>query len=105
MEAGSPQSIGPFREMHQEVHRLFHELILQPWGGRGGSQVIGWHPRVDVGETDETIVVEVELPGVQRRDVQVEVEGDTLRITGERHTSMHAAGQSPERAFRIDSQS
>jgi len=38
-------------------------------------------------ETPEAIIVEVELPGVRHEDVRIEVEGDTLRITGERRTT------------------
>jgi HSP20 family protein len=34
-------------------------------------------------ETEEAIIVEVELPGVMRKDIHVEVEGNVLRITGE----------------------
>jgi HSP20 family protein len=39
-------------------------------------------------ETAEAIIVEVELPGVERQDVRIEVEGDVLRISGERHTTV-----------------
>jgi HSP20 family protein len=35
-------------------------------------------------ETDEAIIVEVELPGVTCEEVRLEVEGDLLRMTGER---------------------
>jgi HSP20 family protein len=38
-------------------------------------------------ETPREIIVEVELPGVQREDVRIEIEGDILHITGERRTT------------------
>jgi hypothetical protein len=38
-------------------------------------------------ETPEEIIVEVELPGIQHEDVRLEVEGEVLRITGERRTT------------------
>jgi len=77
----------PFVPVQEEVRRLFHELIHQPWGGRGSSEHRGWQPSVDMCETPEAIIVEVELPGVQREDVHIEVEGDMLRITGVRRTT------------------
>ena len=38
-------------------------------------------------ETPEAIIVEAELPGVQREDVRIELEGDFLRISGERRAN------------------
>jgi HSP20 family protein len=39
-------------------------------------------------ETEAAIIVEVELPGVERDNVHIEVEGDVLRISGERHATV-----------------
>jgi HSP20 family protein len=77
----------PFFPVQDEVRRLFQELIHQPWGGQGVPETGQWQPQVDVCETPEAIIVEVELPGVQREDVRIEVEGDLLRITGERRAT------------------
>lgn len=41
-------------------------------------------PRTDVVETAQSFEVHVSLPGVQKNDVQIEVEGDMLTISGER---------------------
>ena len=76
-----------FFPVRQEVRRLFQELIHQPWGGQGSPETGNWQPRVDMCETPEEIIVEVELPGVQREDVRIEIEGDILHITGERRTT------------------
>lgn len=40
-------------------------------------------PAADVVETDSAYVIEVELPGVRREEVDVELNGDELVITGE----------------------
>jgi HSP20 family protein len=42
-----------------------------------------WAPDVDVEELDDAYVVEAELPGVDRKDVNVELAGNDLSITGE----------------------
>jgi HSP20 family protein len=41
-------------------------------------------PAADVEETDEAYLVDVELPGVQREDVTLELAHGTLVVTGER---------------------
>jgi len=85
---GEEIPLRPFFPVQEEVRRLFHELIHQSWGGRGTSDRSGWQPRVDMCETSEAFIVEVELPGVQREDVRIEVQDDTLSITGERRTHL-----------------
>jgi HSP20 family protein len=91
---GEERPLRPFVPVQEEVRRLFQELIHQPWGGRGGAEHSGWQPCADVCETPEAIIVEVELPGVQREDVRIELEGDTLRIAGERRTTSERQARS-----------
>ena len=94
------QAIGPFFEVQQEVRRLFDELVHQSWGTRAWSTSGGWQPCCDMVETDEAIIVEVELPGVDRQDVSVDVQGDILRITGERRTTVAQRGRHYHRTER-----
>ncbi len=44
-----------------------------------------WRPVLDVFETEKAVVVRVELAGVRAGDLRVTVDGDWLRIRGERH--------------------
>ena len=90
----------PFFPVQDEVRRLFQELIHQPWGGQGFPETSSWQPRVDMCETPEEIIVEVELPGVRREDVRIEVEGDFLHITGERRTTSESQGRNYYRLER-----
>ncbi len=41
-------------------------------------------PRLDVTETDSEYVIEAELPGVDAKDVEVDLDGDVLTIKGEK---------------------
>ncbi len=43
-----------------------------------------WEPRVDVLETAESFVVSVELPGVDRGDIELKLDGDRLELVGVR---------------------
>ena len=83
-----PQLRSPFFVVQDEVRRLFQEMVHQPWGGLSPSSTSSWQPRCDIAETDVAIIVEVELPGVKQQDVQVDVEGDVLRIVGERQSTV-----------------
>jgi HSP20 family protein len=59
-------------------------LLEQSFGGLAGdSPTGGWTPPVDLEETDDSYVIEAELPGVKREDVHIELIGNELEITGE----------------------
>lgn len=66
------------------MNRLFEESLLR---GRElkPNQAAAWAPTVDVYETAEAFVILAELPGVSEDDVDITVEGDEVRLRGERH--------------------
>jgi HSP20 family protein len=65
----------PFGEFSQLWNRM-----AQPFG-RGGPE--GWIPAVETEETDDAYVIRAELPGMKRDNVDIELRGSELRITGE----------------------
>ncbi|BCZ24691.1 Hsp20/alpha crystallin family protein [Mycobacterium senriense] len=66
-----------FEDIYSEFDRLVQSLV-------GGTDRDGaWLPAADVSETDAAYVVEIELPGVRPEDVDVELEGNELVVTGE----------------------
>ncbi len=64
----------PFGEFSQ----LWNRMAL-PFG-RGGPE--GWVPAVETEETEDAYVIRAELPGIQRDNVDIELRGNELRITG-----------------------
>ena len=52
--------------------------------GRGGSANGRWVPNTDVYSTDTGLVVKVELPGMKSEQLDLTVEGNQLRIAGNR---------------------
>jgi HSP20 family protein len=71
----------PFREFEQlqeEMGRLM-QTVSSPGMGNGGA----WMPVADIEETEDAWIVEAELPGIDRKDVNVELRDGDLLITGE----------------------
>jgi HSP20 family protein len=61
-------------------------LLDQTLGGEIASlltEVRTFTPPVDIEETDDAYVIEAELPGVKREDVDIELEGNELQVSGE----------------------
>lgn len=61
------------------VQRLFYT-----WPNSDRTDDAVWAPRVDIHETDAEVLLDVELPGIDRKDVKVEVKDGLLNISGER---------------------
>lgn len=43
-----------------------------------------WKPAVDIFETKDSLVMKVELPGVKKEDVKIDLDNNLLSISGER---------------------
>jgi HSP20 family protein len=75
----------PFRDLislRDAMDRLFDESFVRPWGGRL-APMEGAALAVDMYETDEDVIVETALPGIDPGDVDVSITGNTLIIEGE----------------------
>jgi HSP20 family protein len=72
----------PMRELDQLQQRMT-QLIGTMLGSAGDPATGAWTPLADVSETDDAYLVEIELPGVDRKDLSVEVAANELRIGGE----------------------
>jgi HSP20 family protein len=66
------------------MHRLFGDFFGGRLTGFWDGDHQGFLPAVDVRETEDRVVLEAELPGVNPKDVEIQVEGDCLLIRGER---------------------
>ncbi|MGH9363545.1 MAG: Hsp20/alpha crystallin family protein [Thermoanaerobaculia bacterium] len=66
----------------EPFYRLFESLFNQDQGEDLGTRT--WAPPVDVAETDEAFIVKAELPGMNREDLDITLENNVLRISGER---------------------
>ncbi len=75
------------RELEEMADRL-NRLVAGRAGTRVGSQEAmaraDWAPAVDVLETDTEFQISAELPGLEKEDVKLSVEGEVLGISGRR---------------------
>jgi HSP20 family protein len=82
----TPERWEPLSELEQMTERM-RRMLEQTFGGFGWSSQLtekaGWSPLVDLEETDDAYVLEAELPGVKPEDVNIELVGNELSITGE----------------------
>ncbi len=72
----------PFISLQREIDRLFEDFTGGwPAFGAGKSELL---PSMDVTETDKEIEITAELPGLEEKDVQINVADNLLTIRGEK---------------------
>ncbi len=70
-----------FRE---RFNRLFNEVGFPTDWNEDSLTMSSWNPAVDVYESNGNIVLKAELPGVDKKDISVDVKGRILTLKGER---------------------
>jgi HSP20 family protein len=72
----------PLREIVQ-LHQRMNQLFTSMLGDLAPPATGAWTPLADVTETDDAYLLEIDLPGVDRKNLTVEVTGTGLRVYGE----------------------
>lgn len=69
-------------QLQDQMGQIISGFLRDPMGVLGSQQPPVWVPPVDIEETDDSYVLEVDLPGANRDDVNVELRDNEVRITG-----------------------
>jgi HSP20 family protein len=92
----------PFRllnRIHRDFSRFFDDTA--PTGDEASTASTGWLPSVDVREEENRFVVHVDLPGVDKKDIEIVAENGVLTIKGERRAETKTGDASYERVERV----
>jgi HSP20 family protein len=77
----------PFKDLlslQDRMNRLFDESVRNVKPGDEALSSAIWSPAVDIYETDDEVVVKAELPEVDQKDIDIQVENNTITLRGER---------------------
>jgi HSP20 family protein len=75
-----PTGRDPFRELDELYARMNHLWEITATGREGAER---WVPLADIEETDDAYIIDLELPGVREEDVDIQIDGRELTVTGE----------------------
>jgi HSP20 family protein len=85
-----PAGVSPFHTLERiadEVTRVFDDFGLPHGWSRAAvpGDLLTWAPHADVTQHGDELLIRVDLPGVQKNDIKVNVSEDAVTIQGERH--------------------
>lgn len=75
-------TVRPVRNRWNELDRLFEDI----WGVPSirTQQESDFSPRVNIDETKDHLILTFELPGMEKKDIKVQVKDDVLTVSGKR---------------------
>ena len=68
----------------KRINRIFNDAFIPMSAGNEGFSLSNWEPVVDVYDTDDKVVVKAEMPGVDKKNIEILVKDGILTLTGER---------------------
>lgn len=80
-----PQSVAAPREPFAALRKEMDDLITNFWGAPSanwGATTLS--PAMDIAEADNAFTVKVDIPGMDAKDLNVQVHGNTLTVSGQR---------------------
>jgi HSP20 family protein len=86
-----------FDQFNSEINRFFNATQRQ----RAANQEHGWMPAVDIREEDDRFILSADIPGVERKDVEITLENGVLTLKGERHAETEEKREGFQRRERV----
>lgn len=82
---------GPVTALQDRINRLFEDAFPRYGDKDDELSQCAWRPVVDIYESEKGLIVLVELPGVSKEEVSVEVKEKVLTVKGERKPEEHVS--------------
>jgi HSP20 family protein len=94
--------------MPRDIERLgrrmsdFLEQVLRGKSALMNVSAGAWRPSIDLYESEDAILVLVDLAGVRRGEIAIELEGERLRIAGRRREPAEARGGDLKKCHQME---
>jgi len=79
--------LDPFREfvtIQDRMNRLFRDSYGNNEGREESLNNTSFAPPVDVYEDEHNVILKIEVPGIDEKDIDVQIENSTMTVHGER---------------------
>jgi HSP20 family protein len=75
------ESLPTIETLQEEMNRLFHQLAPN---GDGDSELMAFMPSAELEETPDAVHLKLEIPGLEAKDLDIQVSEHSVAISGER---------------------
>jgi HSP20 family protein len=88
---------GPLANLREEMEELVSRAFGEDVGGWPTDRIV---PSLDLAETDSNVEVRMDIPGMEAKDIDIQVNGNLLTISGERKEEREEKGKTFHRIER-----
>jgi len=81
--AGTFPAIPSFEDLESRMNKFIERVFTEPLS-MGLPEAIGWVPAMDIVENEKELTLIVELPGLEKKDVEISIEEGVLTLRGEK---------------------
>jgi HSP20 family protein len=89
----------PFHLIREDFDQMMSRLA-EEWDGNGAPESRAHLPSINVSETDKQLELTVDLPGITPEEVDLEISGNVLRVSGEHQEEQKEEGKHYHRVER-----
>lgn len=72
--------------LQEDIRSVFDRLVGEGDGDQSNVVTSQWAPRVDIKEEPERFLIQADIPGVDPKDIEINMDKGILTIKGERST-------------------
>jgi HSP20 family protein len=73
--------------LRREMDHFFDDLVPFSWSRENGGKTLStWSPSSDITEDENEYQIRMDIPGMEKNDIKVNVQDGRITITGERKT-------------------
>jgi HSP20 family protein len=88
----------PFDRFESQIEKTIHDIFRpRPVNPMFACKDCSWVPQMDIYETEKEVAIWAELAGIEKEDLEVEVNSKAVRIFGQRKESP----RSPDGTYRL----
>ncbi|MGA9332880.1 MAG: Hsp20/alpha crystallin family protein [Rudaea sp.] len=89
------------RRFQDDIKQVFGRFLGDDDSDQSNVVTSQWTPRVDIKEEDKRFVILADIPGVEPKDIEVNMDKGVLSIKGERKSESHEENGSFTRVERL----
>jgi HSP20 family protein len=70
--------------LQNRINRMFNDTVFSTENDVDDYYLSKWHPAVDIFDNKDHIVIKAEIPGMDKKDIEIDVKDRILTLKGER---------------------
>ncbi|MCF7832793.1 MAG: Hsp20/alpha crystallin family protein [Candidatus Marinimicrobia bacterium] len=79
----------PIPQVSRFYNSLMDGFLNDPFFNTEASEPVNWTPRMEVEENEEEFLLNVEVPGLGKKDIDISVKDNVISISGEKKEKVH----------------